>query len=403
MNVTERFIKYVKVHTASVEDIKCTPSSQIQFDLAKALTEEMTELGFQNIILDEHAYVYGELPATDGLAEKPAIVFIAHLDTIPDFSGENVRPQVISNYDGNDVVLGTSGRVLSPKEFPRLADLAGQTLITTDGTTVLGADDKAGIAEIMTAFETLLRDDIPHRRVIACFTPDEEIGHGAAFLDIERTGALFGYTVDGGTPCEINYETFNAAEARWSVKGFNIHPGSAKNKMLNAGLIAMEINSMLPQNEIPSKTEGYEGFFHLTEMKGDVSSAELRYIIRDHDAAKFESRCSLMQSIEGEINKKYGEDTAKLSIIPQYRNMAELLKDHFEVVDMAKDAIRKEGMNPETPPIRGGTDGSQLTFRGLLCPNLGTGGYAAHGPYEHVTSEAMETVVRVILNIITHE
>ena len=324
MTALERFIKYVKVHTASAEDTAETPTTARQFDLSRLLEREMTELGLQEICVDEHAYVYGALPATPGCEDRPAIGFIAHLDTIPDFSGENVQPQIIENYDGGDVVLGTSGRVLTAETFPHLPALKGQTLITTDGTTVLGADDKAGIAAIMTACETLIREKRPHGRVAVCFTPDEEVGHGAALLDLERFGADFAYTVDGGELEQINYETFNAAAAKWEITGFNIHPGGAKNKMINASLVAMEINAMLPAGEIPAHTEGYEGFFHLTDMSGNVERATLHYIIRDHDAAHFAARKETMRHIEAFINEKYGAGTAKLSITDQYRNMAEI-------------------------------------------------------------------------------
>ena len=275
MTALERFIQYVKVHTASAEDNEQTPTTERQFDLSCLLEKEMRELGLQEVYVDEHAYVYGALPATAGCEEKAAIGFIAHLDTIPDFSGENVQPQIIENYDGGDVVLGASGRVLTAETFPHLPSLKGKTLVTTDGTTVLGADDKAGIAAVMTACETLIRENRPHGRVAVCFTPDEEVGHGAALLDLERFGADFAYTVDGGELEEINYETFNAASAKWDFEGFNIHPGSAKNKMINASLVAMEVNAMLPAGDTPAHTEAYEGFFHLTDMSGGVDKAAL--------------------------------------------------------------------------------------------------------------------------------
>ena len=290
MTALERFIQYVKIHTASAEDVGETPTTERQFDLSRLLEQEMRELGMEEVFVDEHAYVYGALPATPGCEDRAAIGFIAHLDTIPDFSGENVRPQIIENYDGGDVVLGESGRVLSVESFPHLPSLRGRTLITTDGTTVLGADDKAGVAAIMTACETLLREKRPHGRVCVCFTPDEEVGHGAALLDLARFGADFAYTVDGGELEQINYETFNAAAAKWEIEGFNIHPGGAKNHMINASLVAMEINAMLPAGEVPAHTEKYEGFFHLTDMSGTVEKAALHYIIRDHDAAHFAAR-----------------------------------------------------------------------------------------------------------------
>lgn len=400
MNIRDRFISYVKVHTASAEDTEKTPTTECQFDLSRLLEKEMKELGMEGVFVDEHAYVYGFLPATPGLEAKPCVGLIAHLDTIPDFSGENVQPQIIPNYDGGPVKLGESGRTLTPEQFPHLPKLKGHTLITTDGTTVLGADDKAGIAAIMTACETLLETGKAHGRVAVCFTPDEEVGHGASLLDLERFGADFAYTVDGGEAEEINFETFNAAAAIWEINGFNIHPGSAKDKMINASLVAMEINSMLPDAERPEHTENYEGFFHLTDMSGNVEKAKLSYIVRDHDAGGFEARKRTLRLIEKRINENYGEGTAKLTIRDQYRNMAEKIAERGEIVDLVKKAIRREGLDPVTVPIRGGTDGAQLSFRGLLCPNIGSGGYACHGPFEHITVENLECVARVILNIL---
>ena len=400
MNVKDRFLRYVRIHTASAEDLSQTPTTERQHDLTRLLCEEMREMGMQDVYGDEHAYAYGFLPATPGQEDKPCIGFIAHIDTIPDFSGENVRPQVIENYDGGEVVLGTSGRVLRPEQFPHLPSLKGQTLITTDGTTVLGADDKAGVAAIMAACEELIDSGRPHGRVAVCFTPDEEVGHGAALLDLERFGAAFAYTVDGGElPC-INYETFNAASAKWDVRGFNIHPGSAKDKMVNASLVAMEINALLPAAERPEHTEGYEGFFHLTDMSGNVEKAELSYIVRDHDAGGFEARKRTLRQIEKYINEKYGAGTATLTLRDQYRNMAEKVLENRRVIELAERAIRRLGLEPVAEPIRGGTDGAQLSYRGLPCPNLGTGGYACHGPFEHATIEGIEGAARIVLGII---
>lgn len=401
MRAYERLLKYVKIHTASAENVDATPTTQRQFDLSRELAGEMRALGMARVYEDEHAYVYGELPASAGMEDKPAISFIAHIDTVPDFSGENVRPQVIENYDGGPVQLGTSGRTLSPAKFPELSDFVGQTLITTDGTTVLGADDKAGVAEIMTACERIIAENRPHGRISVCFTPDEEVGHGAALLDLERFGADFAYTMDGGVLNEVNFETFNAASAHWEINGFNIHPGDAKNTMINACLVAMEINSMLPSGDTPAKTEGYEGFFHLMDMSGTVEAAALDYIVRDHDAAAFAVRKETMRHIEKLINEKYGAGTAKLTLADQYRNMAECLSAHMEVVELAEEAIRKAGLEPVRVPIRGGTDGAQLSFRGLPCPNLGTGGYSFHGPFEHITVEGMDVAVDIILNLIS--
>ena len=400
MTALERFLIYVKIHTASSENTERTPTEEREFDLSRVLEKEMKDIGLERVFVDEHAYVYGFLPATPGCEELPCVGFIAHLDTIPDFSGENVCPQLIENYDGGDVVLGSSGRVLTAEVNPNLPRLKGHTLVTTDGTTVLGADDKAGIAAIMTACERVVAEGRPHGPIAVCFTPDEEVGHGASLLDLERFGADFAYTVDGGELNEINYETFNAASAKWEVRGFNIHPGSAKDKMINASLVAMEINAMLPAGAVPEKTEGYEGFFHLTDMSGTVERAELSYILRDHDAAGLLEKEKLMRLIEKQINEKYGEGTANLTIREQYRNMAEPLHAHMEIVELARKAVRRLGLEPVCVPVRGGTDGSQLSFRGLLCPNLGTGGYACHGPYEHTSAENLDGAARLVEAII---
>lgn len=400
MRAYERFIKYVQVHTASSEESTATPTTPWQFDLTHMLAEEMKQIGMVDVFEDEHAYVYGRIPASEGFENKAKIGFIAHLDTVPDFCGENVKPQLIENYDGCDVVLGESGRVLSVEKFPHLSSLKGHTLITTDGTTVLGGDDKAGIAEIMSACEKIIAENIPHGEIAVCFTPDEEVGHGASYLDIERLSVDFAYTVDGEALDEINYETFNAAAARFEVKGVNVHPGSAKNMMVNASLVAMEINSMLPSGDTPANTEGYEGFFHMMEMKGGVEKAELNYIVRDHSGAKFEMRKDMLRHIEALINEKYGEGTAVLSMHEQYRNMAEKFEGREDIIALAKTAIKRAGLEPVAAPVRGGTDGAQLSYRGLLCPNVGTGGYACHGPYEHITAENMDVAVNIILNIV---
>ena len=401
MKAYERLINYARVHTASSDDTSRTPSTDRQFDLADLLADEMHALGFSGVAVDEHAYVYGYIPATPGLEDLPCVGFNAHIDTIPDFSGENVQPMIHENYDGGDISLGDSGRVLSPKNFPDLNDCIGHTLITTDGTTVLGADDKAGVAEIMTAFERVLTENIPHGRIAACFSPDEEVGHGAALMDLDRFGADFAYTVDGQEIEEINCETFNAASADWEINGFNVHPGSAKNVLVNANIVAMEINSMLPRGDRPELTEDYEGFFHLTEMQGKVAHATMHYIIRDHDAAKFAARKDCMRHIEKLINEKYGAGTAVLTIKDSYRNMMEIMRHHAGIIVLAESAVRKCGLEPKRVPIRGGTDGAQLSFRGLPCPNIGTGGAGLHGPYEHISAENMDLAVQILLNIIT--
>ena len=400
MTALERFLIYVKIHTASSERDDRTPTEEREFDLSRVLEKEMRELGMERVFVDGHAYVYGFLSATPGCEDRPCVGFIAHLDTIPDFSGENVKPQLVENYDGGPVALGTSGRVLTEEVNPHLGELKGHTLVTTDGTTVLGADDKAGIAAIMTACERILAEGRPHGAIAVCFTPDEEVGHGAALLDLERFGADFAYTVDGGELNEINFETFNAASAKWEIAGFNIHPGSAKDKMINASLVAMEINAMLPAGAVPERTENYEGFFHLTDMSGTVEKAELHYILRDHDANGLVEKEKLMRLIEKQINEKYGPGTAKLTLREQYRNMAEKLASRMEIVELAEAAVRSLGLEPVRVPIRGGTDGSQLSFRGLPCPNIGTGGYACHGPYEHTSAENLDAAARLVEAIV---
>ena len=400
MRAYERLLKYVTVYTTSSGDSGTVPSTQRQFDLAEILVEEMKELGIEDARVDEKCYVYGSIPATPGLEDKPAIGWIAHMDTAPDFCGENVKPQIFPDYDGGDVVLGSSGRVLLVKDFPYLKDLKGRTLITTDGTTLLGADDKAGIAEILTAAELLLTSGEPHGKICIGFTPDEEIGSGAEDLDLERFGAKYAYTMDGDAENEISFETFNAAEATFEIRGFDIHPGSAKGKMINASLLACRINAMLPCAETPSQTEGYEGFFHLTSMSGDVENARLHYIIRDHSASHFEARLEMVRQIEKVLNEQYGQGTVTLTIRRQYQNMREKLEGCMHLVDYAKEVIQDLGMEPDVSPVRGGTDGARLSFRGLPCPNLGTGGHAFHGPYEHITAEGMDFSVNVILGII---
>ena len=398
MQAYERLIRYARIHTTSDENADTTPSAARQFDLSRLLAEEMTALGFQDVMVDEHAYTYGVVPASEGCGDWPSVGLIAHLDTAPDVSGEGVKPQLVPDYDGKDLPIGS--RVLSPEQFPDLKKLIGHTLITTAGDTLLGADDKAGIAEILTACEEILEEKPPHGRIAVCFVPDEEIGHGAALLPLDRLGAEFAYTVDGGEPDEINYETFNAAEAVVDFHGVNVHPGSAKGIMRNASLLAMEFDSLLPAGERPEHTEGYEGFFHLTQMQGDVEKAQLHYIIRDHDADRFEFRKQTMAEKVLSLNRKYGEGAASLLIREQYPNMAEILSSHPEIIRRAEAAVRMAGLQPRCVPIRGGTDGAQLSFRGLPCPNLGTGGAAFHGPYEHISVQNMELCVRILKNLL---
>jgi tripeptide aminopeptidase len=398
MKAYERFLEYVKMHTTSDERSGMHPSSSIQFALAHRLVDELKEMGI-SAECDEYCYVYATIPATEGCEDVPAIGFIAHIDTSPDFCGEKVSPRIIENYNGEDVVLG-EGRILKRADFPHLADLKGRTLIVTDGKTLLGADDKAGIAEIMTLAATLIEEKLPHGRICIAFTPDEEIGEGADHFDVTRFGADFAYTADGDVEGGIEYENFNAAGATFEINGFNIHPGAAKDKMLNASLLAMEINSLLPADDIPARTEGYEGFFHLTDMEGCVERATLRYIIRDHSAETFAKRCDAVRQIEKQMNATYGEGTVTLTLREQYRNMEEKIRPCFHIVETAKQATLDAGLEPVIKPIRGGTDGARLSFEGLPCPNLGTGGYAFHGPYEHITVEGMDKAVEILLGIV---
>lgn len=400
MKASERLLKYAVIYTGSDEDhAEQTPSTPEQMTLAQVLAKDMRDIGLTDVSVDAHAYVYGFLPATAGREQCPPIGFIAHIDIVNEFGTSEIHPQIVKEYDGGEIALGTSGRTLDTVQFPDLKQAVGKTVITTDGTTVLGADDKAGVAEILTMCERLVQDNLPHGKICVCFTPDEEIGHGAALLDLEKFGASYAYTVDGGAPNEVEWETFYAAAADWSIAGVSVHPGDAKDKMVNAALVAMEINGMLPPDEIPAKTQGREGFFHLCDMSGDVSAAKLSYIIRDHDAEKFSQRKQTMREIERKINETYGAGTAALTLREQYRNMAEILQHHPDVVEQAKRAIRAVGLTPVSNPVRGGTDGAQLSFRGLPCPNLGTGAYALHGPYEHAIAEQMDVMTEILLHI----
>lgn len=400
MRAYERLINYVKVDTPSDPHSETVPSSACQFDLAKLLVEELRALGVENAHVDDKCYVYASIPASEGYEKCKCLGFIAHMDTAPDFNGKGVNPQVIPNYDGNDLVLGTSGYVLKAKDFPELSNMKGRTLITTDGTSLLGADDKAGVAEIMTLVERILTENIPHGKICIGFTPDEEIGAGADHFDVEKFGADIAYTLDGGMEGEIEYENFNAAGADFVIHGNNVHPGSAKNIMVNAQLLAMEINGRLPADETPATTEGYEGFFHLTDMEGSVEQAKLHYIIRDHDREKFEDRKELVAKIADQMNTKYGAGTVELTVKDQYYNMKEMIEPHMELIEYAKEAARAVGINPKVVAIRGGTDGARLSFMGLPCPNLGTGGFGFHGPYEHITAEGMDLCVEMAIKIV---
>ena len=400
MRVEERLLKYVSYWTTSDEECRQIPSSERQFELGKVLEQELRALGLEKVTLTDHCYVYGLLPATKGYADKPAVGFISHMDTAPDFSGKDVKPQIIPDYDGNDVLLKGSGAYLKVSDFPTLKTLKGRTLITTDGTTLLGADDKAGVSEIMTAVEQIITEKIPHGDIWIGFTPDEEVGSGADLFDLDYFKARFAYTVDGDYEGEVAYENFNAASASFEINGVNVHPGEAKDIMINAALVGCEIASLLPENETPAHTEGREGFYHLTDFSGDIAHAKVNYIVRDHDKATFEKRRDTLRGIEQKMNEKYHADTVKLNIQHSYSNMLEVIEKNEYVVAIAKKAIKNVGLEPVSRPVRGGTDGARLSFMGLPCPNLGTGGYGFHGPFEHISVEGMDTAVSVIKEIV---
>ena len=400
MRVEERLLKYVSYWTTSDEECRQIPSSERQFELGKVLEQELRDLGLEKVTLTDHCYVYGLLPATKGYADKPAVGFISHMDTAPDFSGKDVKPQIIPDYDGNDVLLKGSGAYLKVSDFPTLKTLKGRTLITTDGTTLLGADDKAGVSEIMTAVEQIITEKIPHGDIWIGFTPDEEVGSGADLFDLDYFKARFAYTVDGDYEGEVAYENFNAASASFEINGVNVHPGEAKDIMINAALVGCEIASLLPENETPAHTEGREGFYHLTDFSGDIAHAKVNYIVRDHDKATFEKRLDTLRGIEQKMNGKYHADTVKLNIQHSYSNMLEVIEKNEYVVAIAKKAIKNVGLEPVSRPVRGGTDGARLSFMGLPCPNLGPGGDGVHGGFEHISVEGMDTAVSVIKEIV---
>lgn len=399
MSVLDRFLNYIQIDSPSDPKSTTTPSTAIQLNVADFLVKEMEELNIQDIRIKDGT-VYGYLPATKGYEDKTCVGFISHMDTAPEFNGFGVKPQIIENYDGKDVLLAGSGHVLSPDEFPRLKELKGQKLITTDGTTLLGADDKAGIAEILQAIEVVENENIPHGKIAIAFTPDEEIGHGVDLFDVEGFGAELAYTVDGGEWDYIDYENFNAVSAKVEFNGYSIHPGSAKGKMKNSQYMAFEFNSLLPSFDKPENTEGFEGFFHLIETIGSTEKTTLEYIIRDHDAEKIVEKQNTMKLIAKFINDKYGNGSCVLTLTEQYRNMKEKILPRFEVVEYAENAIKALGGSAKSEAVRGGTDGARLCYMGLPCPNLGTGGMNAHGRYECITEENMEKCVTVVVEII---
>ena len=399
-NILERFLRYVSVDTQSNEESASQPSTEKQWDLLKMLCKELNDMGIE-ASLDEYGYVMGTIPSNID-KEVPAVGFIAHVDTAPDASGKDVKPQIIKNYDGSDIALkGVQGLYLKPSEFPELLHFIGQTLITTDGTTLLGADDKAGVAEIMNAAQWIMEHpEFKHGTIKIGFTPDEEIGRGVVKFDVKRFGADYAYTMDGGEIGELEFENFNAASAKIHIQGRNVHPGSAKGKMKNAILIGQELNSLLPIEQRPEYTEGYEGFFHIISFKGAVEEADFAYIIRDHDAAKFDRKKEVIRECVDFINRKYGEGTATLDLRDQYRNMREQVEPHYHIIEKAVKAMEMEGIKPKIQPIRGGTDGANLSYMGLPCPNIFAGGLNFHGKMEFVPLESIEAASKVILNII---
>lgn len=399
MKVEQRFLKYVSYHTTSAHDADAIPSTQRQFELAHALRQELTELGLSKVACDGHCYVYGLLPATPGCEGEKSIGLIAHMDTSPDYPGSQVKPRLISNYDGSDIPLA-NGIVIRVSDFPLLKQRVGKSIITTDGSTLLGADDKAGIAEILTAIEQIMKQKIPHGDIWVGFTPDEEVGAGADKFNLDYFQADYAYTVDGDYEGEISYENFNAASAVFQVQGVNVHPGAAKDIMVNAAAVGCEIQMLLPEKETPSHTEDRQGFYHLTDFTGTVASARLSYIIRDHDRELFAARQQTMRDIADKMNEKYGPGTVTLTLRESYRNMLEVMEEHPHVIERARRAIEACGLSPISRPVRGGTDGARLSFMGLPCPNLGTGGEAFHGPMEHVCVEAMEKTVEILIAIL---
>ena len=400
MRAYERFLNYVPVWTTSDETSDTVPSADRELVLARMLVEEMKGLGIADARVDDKGYVYGHIPATPGCEDKPSLGLVAHMDTVADASGENIKPQIIENYDGKDVVLKGSGDILKVDEFPYLAELKGRTLITTDGTTLLGADDKAGIAEILTVAEEIIKEGLPHGKICIGFTPDEEIARGAKHFDVEGFGADYAYTLDGDEEGEIQFENFNASTAFITIHGVSVHTGSAKDVMVNSQTIATEIHQMLPVNERPETTEGYEGFYHLVSVQGNVTTTKMKYFIRDFDRRSFDARAQKLRDIAEEMNKKYGEGKVEVEIVESYYNMREKIEPCMQLIDYAKAAIEHAGITPIVSPVRGGTDGARLSFKGLPCPNLGTGGHAFHGVFENITVEGMDKAVLIVKDII---
>ncbi len=400
MRAYERLIKYVQIYTTSSEETGVTPSTPGQWDLARALVDELKGLGLENPSVNGHCIVTAWLPASPGCEGAPALGLLAHMDTAPAFSGEGVKPILHEHYDGGDIALPQGGRVIKAADFPFLAGLKGKTLITADGSTLLGADDKAGIAEIMTLCERVIAENLPHGRLCVAFTPDEEIGEGPDHFDVAAFGAKYAYTVDGSAAGSIEYENFNAASAKVDITGVSVHPGTAKDVMENALLIAQELNSLLPPEAVPARTEGYEGFFHLDALTGTTAFAHMEYIVRDHDREKFEAKKTLLERSAAQVQAAHPTARVELTLKDSYYNMKEKLTDCMHLVDNARRAAELAGLTPAVEPIRGGTDGARLSYMGLPCPNLGTGGYNFHGPLELACAEEMDAVVEVLRHIV---
>lgn len=402
MSVTERFLRYVKVNTESKDEQETVPSTECQWELAKLLVEELKEIGAEDVVLADHCYVYATIPATVEEA-RPVLGLIAHVDTSEAVTGEGVKPQIIKNYDGKEICLNGELQIsMGPEQFPELLHYVGNDLIVTDGTTLLGADDKAGVAEIMTVAEYLIQHpEIPHGKIRIGFTPDEEVGRGVDFFDVEGFGADFAYTIDGGEIGEIEYENFNAASGNLTIHGVSVHPGTAKNKMINALMVGMEFEALLPKEQKPEYTDGYDGFFHLSRMEGGVETAYLHYIIRDHDKEKFEEKKRIFARAAAYLNEVYGADTVVCEIRDSYYNMKEMIAPHEHLIKNAVRAMEKNGIVPKIVPIRGGTDGARLSYMGLPCPNLCTGGGNFHGKYEYVSIQSMERIVKMLIDLVS--
>lgn len=404
--VIERFLRYVKIDTQSMEGSGSIPTTEKQHDLAQVLAKELDGMGASDIVYDkEHCYVYASVPATEGMEDKPVLGLIAHMDTSPAVTGRDVKPRLIEDYDGKDILLNEeNGTVMKVADFPELAGYRGKRLIVTDGTTLLGADDKAGVAEIMELAQYLLEHrEILHGKLRIGFTPDEEVGAGADYFDVKLFGADFGYTVDGGALGELEYENFNAAGAKVTFNGRSVHPGDAKNKMVNALLLAMEFQGMLPVEQNPMYTEKYEGFYHLDGLEGSVESALADYIIRDHSREKFEEKKKTFLEIADYMNGKYGKDTVQIAMKDSYYNMREIIEKHMGLIDNARAAMEKTGVTPCVIPIRGGTDGARLSYMGLPCPNLCTGGHNFHGRFEYICADSMEKIVEILTQLVQME